>query len=96
MLILFVAPIFFYLVEHNRSDDVHSVGDAYGWLVRTLFENTSPYKLKSQFGFLSYWIVRVAGVSLVAFATAPSRRGSWPPSSSKEQGWARTRGRTTC
>jgi voltage-gated potassium channel len=38
--------------------------------VRTLFEGTSPYKLKSQPGFASYWIVRVAGVSLVAFGTA--------------------------
>ena len=69
-LVLVFAPLFLWLVEHGRSDDVHSVGDAYGWLFRTLFENTSPYKLKSQFGFLSYWTVRVAGVSLVAFATA--------------------------
>jgi voltage-gated potassium channel len=69
-LVLVFAPIFFWAVEHGKSDDVHSVGDAYGWLFRTLFENTSPYKLKTQFGFASYWIVRVAGVSLVAFATA--------------------------
>src|SRR5436190_19091549 len=69
-LILLFAPIFFWAVEHGRSDDIHSVGDAYGWLFRTLFENSTPYKLKSQFGFLSYWTVRVAGVSLVAFATA--------------------------
>jgi voltage-gated potassium channel len=69
-LVLVFAPLFFWLVEHDRSADVHSVGDAYGWLLRTLFENTSPYKLKNQFGYLSYWIVRVAGVSLVAFATA--------------------------
>ena len=65
-----LAPLFFWAVEHHRSADVHSIGDAYGWLARTLFENTSPYKLKSQFGFVSYWIVRVAGVSLVAFGTA--------------------------
>ncbi|HEY7106253.1 MAG TPA: NAD-binding protein, partial [Acidimicrobiia bacterium] len=70
LLILLFAPVFFWAVEHSRSGDVHSVGDAYGWLARTLFENTSPYKLKTQFGFVSYWIVRVAGVSLVAFATA--------------------------
>lgn len=70
LLVLLFAPLFFWAVEHNRSDDVHSVGDAYGWLFRTLFENTSPYKIKTQFGFISYWIVRVAGVSLVAFATA--------------------------
>jgi voltage-gated potassium channel len=69
-LVLLFAPIFFWAVEHGRSADVHSIGDAYGWLARTLFENTSPYKLKTQFGFVSYWIVRVAGVSLVAFATA--------------------------
>jgi voltage-gated potassium channel len=69
-LVLVFAPLFFWAVEHGKSDDVHSVGDAYGWLFRTLFENTSPYKLKTQFGFISYWIVRVAGVSLVAFATA--------------------------
>ena len=69
-LVLFFAPIFFYLVERNRSYDVHNLGDAYGWLVRTLFEGTSPYKVKSQFGFVAYWTVRVAGVSLVAFTTA--------------------------
>src|SRR5215468_12029760 len=69
-LILLFAPIFFWSVEHARSDDVHSIGDAYGWLFRTLFENSSPYKLRSQFGFVSYWLVRVAGVSLVAVGTA--------------------------
>jgi voltage-gated potassium channel len=70
LVVLLFAPLFFWAVEHARSDDVHSVGDAYGWLFRTLFENTSPYKLRTQFGFVSYWTVRVAGVSLVAFATA--------------------------
>jgi len=69
-LVLLFAPIFFYLVEHNKSYDVHNLGDAYGWLVRTLFEGTSPYKVKSQLGFIAYWTVRVAGVSLVAFTTA--------------------------
>jgi voltage-gated potassium channel len=69
-LVLLFAPVFFWAVEHARSDDVHSIGDAYGWLFRTLFENSSPYKLRSQFGFVSYWLVRVAGVSLVAVGTA--------------------------
>jgi voltage-gated potassium channel len=69
-LVLVFAPLFLWVVEHNRSTDIHSVGDAYGWLFRTLFENSTPYKLKSPLGFLSYWTVRVAGVSLVAFATA--------------------------
>ena len=70
LLVLVFAPLFFWAVEHDKSADVHSIGDAYGWVFRTLFENTSPYKLKNQFGYLSYWTVRVAGVSLVAFATA--------------------------
>jgi voltage-gated potassium channel len=70
LLILAFAPLFFYAVEQARSDDVHNVGDAYGWLFRTLFEGTSPYKVRSQFGFVAYWTVRVAGVSLVAFTTA--------------------------
>lgn len=69
-LILLFAPIWFYTVEHSRSYDVHNIGDAYGWLIRTLFEGTSPYKVKSPFGFVAYWTVRVAGVSLVAFTTA--------------------------
>src|SRR5262245_36324665 len=69
-LVLVFAPLFFWLVAYGKSDDVASVGDAYGLVFRTLFENTSPYKLKTQFGFISYWIVRVAGVSLVAFMTA--------------------------
>jgi voltage-gated potassium channel len=69
-LLLIFAPLFFWAVEHTKSDDVHSIGDAYGWLFRTLFENTSPYKLKTHYGFISYWIVRVAGVSLIAFTTA--------------------------
>lgn len=69
MLVLFIAPIFFYLVERNRSYDVHDLGDAYGWVFRTLFEGTSPYKVKSQPGFIAYWTVRVAGVSVVAFTT---------------------------
>jgi voltage-gated potassium channel len=69
-LILLFAPIFFWTVEQARSDDINTIGDAYGWLFRTLFENSSPYKLRSQFGFVSYWLVRVAGVSLVAVGTA--------------------------
>ncbi len=96
-LVLLFAPLFFWAVEHGKSAEVHSVGDAYGWLARTLFENTSPYKLKTQFGFVSYWIIRVAGVSLVAFATATIASGaSSRPSSDKEPGWGRSRGRTTC
>lgn len=68
-LVLVFAPIFFWAVEHKTSYDVHSIGDAYGWLFRTLFENSTPYKLSTHGGFIAYWIVRVAGVSLVAFTT---------------------------
>jgi hypothetical protein len=41
VLVLFFAPRFFYLVERHTSYDVHNVGDAYGWLFRTLFEDVA-------------------------------------------------------
>jgi voltage-gated potassium channel len=68
-LVLVFAPLFFWLVEHGRNEYIDTPWNAYQWLFRTLFENTSPYKLRSKWGYLSYYIVRVAGVSLVAFLT---------------------------
>lgn len=68
-LILLFAPIFFWAVEHGRSDDVNTIGDAYGWLFRTLFESGTPYKIETHLGFVSYWLIQVAGISLIAFAT---------------------------
>jgi voltage-gated potassium channel len=67
--VLVMCPISFYLFEHNHTPEARNLGSGYQWLFRTLFETTSAYKLHTAPGFVTYYIVRVAGVSLVAFAT---------------------------
>src|SRR5919199_6203396 len=68
-LVLVVAPLLMYTAEHVRNKAVHGVDGAYVWLARTLFENASPIKMETPFGFVAYYIVRIAGYGLVAFAT---------------------------
>ena len=67
-LVLFVAPVLMYTAERSNPA-VGGVGSAYVWLARTLFENASPIKMGTAFGFVAYYIVRIAGYGLVAFAT---------------------------
>ena len=69
-LILGVCPLLFWLFEHSKSLEIRHVGTAYQWLLRTIFETTSAYKIRTAGGFVTYYIVRIAGVSLVAFASA--------------------------
>ena len=96
-LVLLFAPIFFWLVEHGRSDDVHSVGRR----VRLAL----PHAVREQLAVQAEEPVRVPVVLDRAgrrreprrrSRPRPSRHGSSPPSSSKEQGWGRTRARATC
>jgi voltage-gated potassium channel len=68
-LVLFVAPVLMYVAENGTNEAVGGFGSAYVWLARTLFENTSPIKMGTALGFLAYYIVRIAGYGLVAFAT---------------------------
>jgi voltage-gated potassium channel len=58
-----------WLFERDDSVNITSVGAGYQWLARTLFETASAYKLHTAGGFVVYYVVRFAGVSLVAFAT---------------------------
>ena len=67
-LVLVVAPMLMYQSERS-NEAVHGLGSAYVWLARTLFENVSPIKMGTAFGFVAYYIVRIAGYGLVAFAT---------------------------
>jgi voltage-gated potassium channel len=67
--ILVLCPVAMWLFEKGRNPNITSVGSGYQWLGRTLFETTSAYKLRTGPGFVVYYIVRVAGVSLIAFAT---------------------------
>ncbi|MGH9226333.1 MAG: potassium channel family protein [Acidimicrobiales bacterium] len=68
-LVLIVAPLLMYLAENGTNEAVGGIGSAYVWLARTLFENTSPIKMGTALGFVAYYIVRIAGYGLVAFAT---------------------------
>src|SRR5919199_1525816 len=67
-LVLIVAPMLMLAAERSNPA-VNGVGSAYVWLARTLFENASPIKMSAAFGFVAYYIVRIAGYGLVAFAT---------------------------
>lgn len=68
-MVLVVAPTLMFVAEHGRNESVRGAGSSYTWLARTLFENSSPIKMETPFGFIAYYIVRIAGYSLVAFGT---------------------------
>ncbi|MCU1354145.1 MAG: hypothetical protein JWM05_3354 [Acidimicrobiales bacterium] len=68
-LVLVVCPVAAWAFEHDTNPNIATIGAAYQWLGRTIFETTSAYKLTTGPGFVTYYVVRIAAVSLVAFAT---------------------------
>jgi voltage-gated potassium channel len=69
-LLLVLCPIAVWLFERDSNPNIKNLGAGYQWLARTLFEATTAYRLLTGPGYVVYYIVRIAGVSLVAFATA--------------------------
>ncbi|MDQ3978241.1 MAG: NAD-binding protein [Actinomycetota bacterium] len=69
LLVLVVAPVLMWFSEHETNEAVGDFGSAYVWVARTLFEAASPIKMGTALGFVAYYIVRIAGYGLVAFAT---------------------------
>ena len=67
--VLVVCPIAVWLFERGRNPNLTTIGASYQWLGRTLFETTTAYKLMTAGGFVTYYVVRIAGVSLIAFGT---------------------------
>jgi voltage-gated potassium channel len=67
--VLVLCPVLFWLFERNYNSDVTNVGAGFTWLTRTLFEGGSAYDISTAPGYGVYYIVQVAGVSLVAFVT---------------------------
>ena len=61
------------LFEKNRNPDFSTVRSGYQWLGPTLFESASAYTIQTVPGYVVYYIVRIAGVSLIAFGTITSR-----------------------
>jgi len=69
VVVLVLCPLSYWFFEHGHSPDARSPISGYQWLFRTIFETSSAYKLHTAPGFVTYYIVRVAGVSLVAFVS---------------------------
>ncbi|MEY2571187.1 MAG: voltage-gated potassium channel [Acidimicrobiaceae bacterium] len=69
IIVLLICPFSYWLFEHGHSPDARNIVSGYQWLFRTIFETSSAYKLHTAPGFVTYYIVRLAGVSLVAFAS---------------------------
>jgi len=69
VLILLICPFAIWLFEKGRNLNITSIGAGYQWLARTLFETSSAYKLHTGPGYVVYYVVRIAGVSLIAFGT---------------------------
>ena len=53
----------------SENTDVDEVPSAYLWIVRTLIEEGSAYDIKTAGGFLVFYVVQIAGISLVAFVS---------------------------
>lgn len=67
--VLLVCPVAVFLFERAVNADLDSLGSAYVWLGRTLIEGVDAYNLKTAGGRITYYVVRLAGTSVVAFAT---------------------------
>ena len=69
LVVLVVAPLLFWFFEHEHNTDVEQVPSAYLWIVRTLIEEGSAYDIETAGGFLVFYVVQIAGISLVAFVS---------------------------
>jgi Trk K+ transport system NAD-binding subunit len=67
--ILILAPLLFWAFEHARNSDVEDIPSGYIWLVRTLMEGDTAYVPKTAGGYVVFYIVQLAGISLVAFVS---------------------------
>lgn len=69
LFVLVVCPIGLYVVEHTRNPDLSTVPEGYLWLVRTLIEGDTAYTIKTAPGYALFYLVQIAGISLVAFVS---------------------------
>lgn len=68
-LVLVVSPAIVYAAEHRHQPALDHPGDAYLWLGRVLIEGSTPFRMTTPVGFVGFYIARLAGYGLVAFAT---------------------------
>jgi len=67
--ILVLAPLLFWVFEHSRNRDVEDLPSAYLWVVRTLIEGDTAYGIETAGGYIVFYVVQLAGISLVAFVS---------------------------
>lgn len=65
---LVVSGFLFYLFERGRNPDIHAIWSGYAWVARTLLEE-APWDPVTTPGRALYYVVLVAGVSMVATGT---------------------------
>ena len=69
LFVLVLSPLLFWLFEHEQSTDVEEVPSAYLWILRTLIEGDTAYDIKTAGGYIVFYLVQIAGISLVAFVS---------------------------
>jgi voltage-gated potassium channel len=69
VLVLVICPLAFYAAERRTNPAIEGVSSSYTWLLRTLLEGGSAYSITTGAGHGVYYLVEIAGVSLVAFAS---------------------------
>jgi voltage-gated potassium channel len=69
LFVLVMAPLLFWAFEHERNGDVEHIRSAYLWIVRTLIEGDTAYGIETAGGYIVFYLVQIAGISLVAFVS---------------------------
>ncbi|MEQ1787499.1 MAG: NAD-binding protein [Acidimicrobiales bacterium] len=69
LFIMIMAPLLFWAFERRDNTDVENVPSSYLWLVRTLIEGDTAYGIESAGGYVVFYLVQIAGISLVAFVS---------------------------
>lgn len=69
LFVLVAAPLLFWGFEHADNPDVADVPSAYLWLLRTLIEGDTAYAIETAGGYVVFYLVQIAGISLVAFVS---------------------------
>ena len=69
LFVLVLSPLLFWLFEHEENTDVEEIASAYLWILRTLIEGDTAYDIKTAGGYVVFYLVQIAGISLVAFVS---------------------------
>ena len=69
LFVLVLSPLAFWFFEHDSNTDVEEIPSAYLWILRTLIEGDTAYSIETAGGYVVFYLVQIAGISLVAFVS---------------------------